>query len=79
MNELVPDVEKFTFMGFTFDKYLTFNFYLLFYVQKITFCQKTYVEKLSLYCYIFLQFFFFVWHINGKAVTKDQHPYRYAF
>ena len=41
---------------------------LLFYIGKFIFCQKTYLEKLSLYCYICFTVFF-TWQVIGNAVT----------
>ena len=41
---------------------------LLFYIGKFTFCQKTYLDKLSLYCYICFTVFF-TWQVIGNAVT----------
>ena len=42
---------------------------LLFYIGKFIFCQKTYLEKLSLYCYICFTVFFFTWQVIGNSVT----------
>ena len=50
---------------------------LLFYIPKSTFCQKTYLEKLSYVVTFILQFF--AWEVNGNAVIKYQRPYRYGF
>ena len=41
---------------------------LLFYIGKFIFCQKTYLEKLSLYCYICFTVFF-TWQVIGNVVT----------
>ena len=41
---------------------------LFFYIEKFIFCQKTYLEKLSLYCYICFTVFF-TWQVIGNAVT----------
>ena len=41
---------------------------LLFYIGKFIFCQKTYLEKLSLYCYICITVFF-TQQVVGNAVT----------
>ena len=41
---------------------------LLFHVGKLTFCQKLYLEKRSLYCYICFTVFF-TWQVIGNAVT----------
>ena len=41
---------------------------LLFYIGKFIFCQKTYFEKLSLYCYICFTVFF-TWQVIENAVT----------
>ena len=41
---------------------------LLFYIGKFIFCQKTYLEKLSLYCFICFTVFFTL-QVIGNAVT----------
>ena len=41
---------------------------LLFYIGKFIFCQKTYLEKPSLYCYICFTVFS-TWQVIGNAVT----------
>ena len=41
---------------------------LLFYTEKFMFCQKTYLEKLSLYCYIYNTVF--PRQLIGNAVIK---------
>ena len=38
-------------------------------IETFTFCQKTYLEKLSLYCYICFTVFFFTWQVIGNSVT----------
>ena len=40
---------------------------LLFYIGKLIFCQKTYLKKLSLYCYI--RIVVFTWQVIGNAVA----------
>ena len=40
------------------------------------FCQKTYLEKLSLQCYICISSF--MWYVTGNAVIKHQRPYTYS-
>ena len=46
----------------------TQQLFTFFHVRKFTFCQKTYLEKLSL-CYYICFTVFFTWKIIGNAVT----------
>ena len=55
---------------------LTFTFFFMY--KKLHFVRKHKWKNL-VYIVTFFYSFFFVWHINGKAVKKDQHPHRYAF
>ena len=61
---------------------LIFCYFYFFYEEKFIFCQKTHLEKLSLYCCIlifyFFYFFFFAWQVIENAVIKHQRPYRFT-
>ena len=48
---------------------------LLFYIGKFIFCQKTYLEKLGLYCYIYFTVFCFFFHVAGhwKSSNTNAH------
>ena len=49
---------------------------LLFYIGKLIFCQKTYLKKLSLYCYIRIAVFFYVagyWKCSNTNANIDIH------
>ena len=45
----------------------------LFYVEKVMFCYETYLEKLSLSCYIFIAVF--SQQVTGNAVIKNTNAH----
>ena len=49
-------------------------FTFTFYIEKFIFCQKIYLKKLSLYCYIYISFF--AWQVIGTAEIKHKRRYR---